>query len=70
MIDIIMRGIVSNAKNIENIADHIKKVDKTNAITFFLITGCMYCITKTISVQKNRIDILEKKVESIETKGE
>ena len=50
MIDIIMRGIVSNAKNIENIADHIKKVDKTNAITFFLITGCMYCITKTISV--------------------
>lgn len=70
MIDIIMRGIVNNAKNIEAVADHVKKVDKSNAITFFLITGGMYCITKAISVQKNRIDILEKKVEEIEAKGE
>ena len=70
MIDIIMRGIVINAKNIENIADHVKKVDVSNTIKFFLVTGCIYCITKTISVQKNRIDILEKELEEMKLKGE
>ena len=70
MIDILVNGIVFNASRINDIKDHVKKTDKNNALCFLLVTGCMYCITKTISVQKNRIDILEKKVEAIETKGE
>lgn len=70
MIDIIMRGIVTNAKNIEGITDHIKKADMGNTIKFFLVTGCIYCITRTISVQKNRIDILEKELEEMKLKGE
>lgn len=70
MIDILVNGIVFNASRINDIKDHVKKTDKNNALCFLLVTGCMYCITKIMYNQNDRIKTLENTIKEMKTKGE
>lgn len=70
MINIILRGIVSNTNKIESIVDHITKTDKKNALSFILLTTGIWCVTKVVIKQDQRLNILEEKLEEIKSKGE
>lgn len=70
MINIILRGIVSNTNKIESIVDHITKTEKKNALSFILLTTGIWCVAKVVMKQGERIYLLEEKLEEIKSKGE
>lgn len=70
MIDIMLRGIVGNASNIKNVANHLNKVETNLSISMLLIMACVYVTGRTVIKQEERIQALEEVVNDIKSKGE
>lgn len=70
MIDIMLRGIVNNATNVEKLAKHIEKNEVQLGLCVLLITGCIYISGKIISKHEERIESLENAINDIKLKGE
>lgn len=69
MIDIILRGIVSNTEKIESVVKKVNNIDKKRTTQIILLGIGLYIITKAVSKQDQRIDLIERKLE-IQSKGE
>lgn len=69
MIDIILRGIVSNTERIESVVKKVNNIDKKRTTQIILLGIGLYIITKAVSKQDQRIDLIERKLE-IQSKGE
>lgn len=70
MIDIMLRGIVNNAVNIDKVSRNLKKSEGQLGLCILLVTTGLYVTGKVIIKQGERIKALENAINDIKSKGE
>lgn len=70
MINLMIKNIFENSKNIDKIVEHVNKVNKRNCLNFALIGFAICLVTIVIEKHDQRIEELETQLEEMKSKGE